>query len=109
MSLTNDFFIEEEIEGRLLRLLDEPVYDFLSERIVQKCLCDNVLTPILTHPLIYDNGASVKGKGVHFAIRRLIVHLSKFYRQNGFSNAGYALLIDFTKFFDNIRHDIFLR
>jgi hypothetical protein len=78
----------------------------ISERIVQKCLCDNVLTPILTYPLIYDNGASVKGKGVHFAIRRLITHLSKYYRKNDFSNAGYALLIDFTKYFDNIRHDI---
>jgi hypothetical protein len=31
MSLTNDFFIEEEIEGRLLRLLDESVHDFLQE------------------------------------------------------------------------------
>jgi hypothetical protein len=78
----------------------------ISERIVQKCLCDNVLTPILTYPLIYDNGASVKGKGVHFAIRRLIHHLSRFYRKNGFSNDGYALLIDFSRFFDNVRHDV---
>jgi hypothetical protein len=31
MSLTNDFFIEEEIEGCLLRLLDEPVNDLLQE------------------------------------------------------------------------------
>lgn len=78
----------------------------ISERIVQKCLCDTVLTPILTRSLIHDNGASVKRKGVHFAIRRLIVHLSRFYRRNGFSNEGYALLIDFSRFFDNIRHDI---
>jgi hypothetical protein len=78
----------------------------ISERIVQKCLCDTVLTPILSYPLIHDNGASIKGKGVHFAVRRLIVHLSRFYRRNGFSNEGYALLIDFTRFFDNIRHDI---
>jgi hypothetical protein len=78
----------------------------ISERIVQKCLCDTVLTPILTRPLIHDNGASVKGKGLHFAIRRLIVHLRRFYRRNGFSNDGYALLIDFTKFFDNIWHDV---
>ncbi|MDR1443638.1 MAG: hypothetical protein LBI94_02050, partial [Treponema sp.] len=78
----------------------------ISERIVQKCLCDNVLTPILTYPLIYDNGASVRGKGVHFALRRLITHLGRFYRRNGFSNKGYALLIDFSKYFDNIRHDV---
>ena len=78
----------------------------ISERIVQKCLCDTVLSPILTNPLIYDNGASVEGKGTHFSIRRLIVHLSRFYRQNGFSNDGYALIVDFTKSFDSIRHDI---
>jgi hypothetical protein len=32
--------------------------------------------------------------------------LSKFYRQNGRSNTGYALLVDSTKFFDNIDHAI---
>jgi retron-type reverse transcriptase len=48
----------------------------------------------------------VEKKGVHFDIRRLIAHLSKFYRRNGFSNGDYALLVDFSKFFDNIRHDI---
>jgi hypothetical protein len=31
MSLTNDFFIEEEIEGRFFWRLDEPVNDFLQE------------------------------------------------------------------------------
>ena len=48
----------------------------------------------------------MEGKGPHFSIRRLIVHLSRFYRRNGFSNDGYALIVDFTKFFDSIRHDI---
>ena len=78
----------------------------ISERVVQKCLCDYALVPLLSRPLIYDNGASMKGKGVHFALRRLIVHLSRFYRKNNFSNNGYALLIDFTKYFDNVRHDV---
>jgi hypothetical protein len=78
----------------------------ISERVVQKCLCDNCLAPILSYPLIHDNGASLKGKGVHFALRRLITHLRRFYRSNGFSNDGYALIVDFTKFFDSIKHDI---
>lgn len=51
----------------------------ISERVVQKCLCDNVLTPLMTRSLIYDNGASIKNK-------------------------GYALVIDFSKYFDNILH-----
>ena len=75
----------------------------ISERIVHKCLCDNVLVPVLSSPLIHDNGASVKGKGVHFALRRLVLHMTRFYRESG-SNDGYALQIDFSKFFDNIDH-----
>jgi hypothetical protein len=81
----------------------------ISERVVQKALCDQVLTPILSHTLIYDNSASLEGKGVHFALRRLKVHLSRFYRQNGFSNRGYVLTIDLSKFFDSIRHDILIK
>jgi hypothetical protein len=80
----------------------------ISERIVQKTLCDQILVPILSRPLIHDNGASLKGKGLHFALRRLIAHLSKYYRQNDYSNQGYVLTIDFSKYFDTIRHDILL-
>ena len=81
----------------------------ISERVVQKALCNEVLVPILSNSLIHDNGASIKGKGVHFSLRRLIAHLSKFYRQNGYSNNGYVLLIDFSKYFDSIRHDILMK
>jgi retron-type reverse transcriptase len=80
----------------------------ISERIVQKALCDQILVPILKRPLIYDNGASLKEKGLHFSLRRLITHLSRFYRHNNHSNRGYVLTIDFSKYFDNIRHDILL-
>jgi hypothetical protein len=55
----------------------------ISERVIQKCLCDQAPVPLLSNGLVYDNGASVKGKGVRFALRRLIAHLSKFYRSNG--------------------------
>lgn len=81
----------------------------IAERVVQKCLCDQILVPVLSRPLIYDNGASLKDKGVWFSLQRLITHLSRFYRQNGFSNDGYALLIDFSKFYDNIDHDILMQ
>jgi hypothetical protein len=77
------------------------------ERVPVKCLCDQVLVPILTRPLIHDNGASLKGKGVMFSVRRLIAHLSRYFRQNG-SNEGYALMIDFKGYYDNIDHDILI-
>ena len=78
----------------------------ISERIVQKCLCEEVLSPILERPLIHDNGASIKGKGTQFALNRLTAHLRRYYRSNGNSNEGYALLIDFRKYFDSIDHRI---
>jgi hypothetical protein len=75
----------------------------ISERVVQKCLCDQILVPVISRCLIYDNGASLKNKGLHFSIRRLVTHLTKYYRQER-TNEGYCLMVDFSKFFDNIRH-----
>jgi len=92
-----EFTLRERGKARLIRSVH------ISERIVQKCLCDQALVPILSSSLIHDNGASVKGKGVHFALRRLILHMTRFYRESG-SNDGYALQIDFSKFFDNVDH-----
>jgi hypothetical protein len=80
----------------------------ISERVVQKCLCDQVITPILSGSLIYDNGASMRFKGTRFAFRRLILHLSKYYREYK-SNDGYALLIDFSKYFDTVDHEILFK
>jgi hypothetical protein len=80
----------------------------MAERVVQKCLCDQVLVPILTRSLIHDNGASQKGKGVEFSVRRLVAHLARYYRKNNFSNEGYALLIDFKSYYDNIDHEVLL-
>ena len=75
----------------------------IADRVVQGSLCNNVLLPELRKYLIYDNGASLKNKGVDFSRRRLETHLRKYYRH--FGNEGYFLHIDFRKFFDNIRHD----
>jgi hypothetical protein len=80
----------------------------ISERVVQKCLCDQILVPILSHSLIYDNGASIKRKGLHFAIRRLIVHLTHYYHKYK-TDSGYCLSVDFSKYFDSIPHDILFR
>lgn len=76
----------------------------ISDRVVQRSVCDNVLVPELSKYLTYDNGASMEGKGIHFARKRMSTYLHKFYRKHK-SNEGYVLLIDFSKFFDNIPHD----
>lgn len=75
-----------------------------SERIPQKSLNQNALSPVLTRSLIYDNGASQEGKGTNFAIDRITTHLRRHYRLHG--TGGYILLIDFTDYFNNIDHGI---
>ena len=76
----------------------------IMERVVQRCLCDNALVPMLERTFIYDNGASMTNKGYDFAVRRLTCHLQKHYRQYG--DNGYILLYDFSKFFDNVSHEL---
>lgn len=76
----------------------------ISERVVQKSLCDNALVPLLSKTLIHDNGASIEGKGTSFTRKRLKVHLQRHFRKYG--NNGYIVLIDCRKYFDNIPHDL---
>lgn len=75
-----------------------------SDRIVRHVLCDEVLLPEVQKKLIYDNCASIKGKGISRQRERFEVHLQKYYRKYG--NEGYILFGDFTKFYDNIIHEI---
>lgn len=81
----------------------------ISERVIQKSLCAQALVPILRRSLVHDNGASLKGKGVGFSLRRLVAHLRRYYRENGNSNEGYALQIDFKNYFGNINHAALFR
>ncbi len=75
----------------------------ISERCIQRSLCDNALVPVLSRSLIYDNGASIKGKGIHFSLNRVNAHLRRYYRKHG--NDGYVLVMDFKSYFENIRHE----
>jgi len=80
-----------------------------KERVAQRALCDEALVPMLSRNLVYDNGASLANKGIHFALNRCKAHLQKYYRSNGFSNSGWVLLIDFSGYFDNVEHAPILR
>lgn len=91
------FEIRERGKTRVIRS------NTFRDRIVRRALCDQILNPTLQKYLIYDNGASIKGKGISFTRRRFEEHIHKFYRKHG--NHGYILLMDFSKYYDNIRHD----
>lgn len=79
----------------------------IGERCIQRALCDHYLSPLLEPKLIYDNGASIKNKGIDFTLRRLKRQLSKYYRKYH-TNKGYVLQFDFSSYFDNINHEILL-
>ena len=74
----------------------------ISERVVQRTLCDRAIIPLLTPSLIYDNGASLQGKGFDFALNRVTCHLQRYWRKHG--NKGYVLLFDFSSYFENADH-----
>lgn len=76
----------------------------ISERVVQKCLCKEYLVPLISKRLIYDNGACIKGKGIDFSRRRFVKHL-RAYRLT-YGRDGYVLTFDFSKYFENINHNI---
>lgn len=76
----------------------------MVDKTVNHLLCDDVLTPAIKPYLIYDNGASQKGKGVSFHRKRFEAHLHKYYNTYG-TNEGYALLVDFSGYYANIPHD----
>ena len=75
----------------------------IEDRVTQRVLCDYVLVPLAEKKLIYDNGASVKGKGTDFSRRRINEHIEAAKRRWGADNV-YALKFDFKSFFASIPH-----
>ena len=76
----------------------------VRDRTVRHVLCDYILMPRIRPKIIYDNSASIEGRGISFAKNRLKVHLQNYCRLYG-TNRGYILLGDFSKFYDNILHE----
>lgn len=77
-----------------------------AEKGVQNALCNNSLIPILQPLLIYDNGATLPGKGTDFAINRLTQHLRYHYYLYG--RQGGIYFFDFSKYFDNIENSVLI-
>ena len=94
---TNDFILHERGKVREIHAPN------IRDRVVQKTLNKNVLVPTLRRYLIYDNGASLKGKGTSFTRKRIKIHWNKAIKEFG---DFYILKIDIKKYFDNIDHEI---
>ena len=77
----------------------------MPDKAINHLLCDEIITKNVKKYLIYDNGASQKGKGVSFQRKRLEIHLHKYFNEYK-TNEGYILLIDFSGYYANIIHSI---
>lgn len=82
-----------------VRPIDAP---HITDRQVHKTICNEVLVPLYGPHMIYDNGASQKGKGLHWHYRRLKQRLAWHYRRYG--REGAVLLIDLKGYFPNAPH-----
>lgn len=94
---TLDFILNER--GKV-RNINAPT---VRDRVVGKTLCQNILWPCLTPYLIYDNGASQKGKGTSFARKRHLIHLQEAKEEWGLD--FYIAQTDIHSYFASIDHD----
>lgn len=91
-----DIVIYERGKARIIT----PIH--VKDRVIQKVLCDYALVPILSKKLIYDNGASLEGKGVLFTRNRMHHHLQNAIKE--FGTDFYVLSFDFKNFFNSVPH-----
>ena len=73
-------------------------------KVVAKAYHDYILFPKTIPHLIYDNGASIKGRGISHARHRFNIHIQEAYKEYGKDTV--ILISDFSKYYDNIRHEI---
>lgn len=93
----NSFYIYEPKK----RLVQSAAF---KDKVIQHCLCDNVLIPVLEKRFINNNFAGRKGRGTHYGLNILKYHMFEFYKENGMD--GYILKADISKFFYSIDHNI---
>ncbi len=78
-----------------------------KDRVVLMCFVTNVLKPIISKHVIYDNAACQKNKGTDFGLNRLTKFLKReFINEHG--NDFYYLKCDIHKYFPNINHEVLL-
>lgn len=86
------------------RTIDAPRID---DRQVQKVFTQNVLWPLYMPSMIYNNGASLPGKGMEFTRNLVKRDLRRHYRKYGLE--GYVITMDFTQYFPSVSHGLLLQ
>lgn len=116
MSLEGLHLLKEQLENQTYRM--NPYNEFkiyepkervikscsFKDKVVQHCLCDEILHPRLKNEFIRTNYAGQIGKGTLFGMECLKEHMLSFYEINGLD--GWILKCDISKFFYQIDHEI---
>ena len=116
MSLDGLHLLKEQLKNRTYRM--NPYNEFtiyepkervikscsFKDKVVQHCLCDEILHPRLSNEFIKTNYAGQIGKGTHFGMDFLKEQMLQFYQEYGLD--GWILKCDITKFFYQIDHEI---
>lgn len=116
MSIEGIHILKEQLENQTYRM--NPYNEFkiyepkervikscsFKDKVVQHCLCDEILHPRLTKEFIRTNYAGQIGKGTLFGMECLKEHMVSFYQQYGIE--GWILKCDISKFFYQIDHDV---
>ena len=76
----------------------------IDSRVVQGAVCDWCIAPLTHRCLIHDNPASMAGKGISWARKRMPRHIHKQFKKTGANT--YILVFDLKGFFASIRHDL---
>lgn len=75
----------------------------IQDRQIHKVYTQKVLLPLYLPSMIYNNGASLPGKGFEFSKRELREDLHWHFRRYG--REGYVILLDFKQFFPSVSHE----
>lgn len=116
MSLEGLHLLKEQLENQTYQM--NPYNEFkiyepkervikscsFKDKVVQHCLCDEILHPRLAKEFIKTNYAGQVNKGTHFAMDSLKEQMLQVYEMHGLN--GWILKCDITKFFYQIDHEI---
>lgn len=115
MSLEGLYILKEQLENKTYRM--NPYNEFkiyepkervikscsFKDKVVQHCLCDEILHPRLEKEFISTNYAGQKGKGTHYGLNVLKEQMLEFHKIHGLE--GWILKCDIKKFFYQIDHE----
>lgn len=116
MSLEGLHLLKEQLENQTYKM--NPYNEFkiyepkervikscsFKDKVVQHCLCDEILHPRLANVFIKTNYAGQIGKGTLFGMDCLKEQMMSFHKKYGLN--GWILKCDITKFFYQIDHKI---